>query len=242
MRNIRVVFAGLLSLGLLNGVASKAGTVYDAAADFSPANNPNGVWSYGWSSTLGSAFNLDVAHTSGSGLDFWEGPVSTVSPPGLFPYVGHNGTSSTIIYFGTVQVEAGQLFMHPGPQGQDSVLRFTAPSSGTYQLSTSFTGIDFVEPTTTDVHVLLDGTSILNSNVDGFGPGSGPFLATPLTLQKGDVVDFVVGFGADGTYFFDSTGITATLTYIPEPSSLILLAIGFAGLGALAANREKRRL
>ena len=55
---------------------ARAGIVYDAAADFSPTNNPNGVWSYGWSSSLGSTFNLDVSSTTVDGLDFWEGPIS----------------------------------------------------------------------------------------------------------------------------------------------------------------------
>ena len=31
---------------------------YDAVKDFSIQSNPNGVWSYGWESTLGSTLNL----------------------------------------------------------------------------------------------------------------------------------------------------------------------------------------
>ena len=132
--------------------------------------------------------------------------------------------------------------MHPGPQDQYSVIRFTAPSAGTYQLATSFYGLDFVGPTTTDVHVLLDGTSLFNGEVDGFGAGSGPSFRSNLKLLQGDTVDFAVGFGSNGTYFNDSTGITATLAVgIPEPASLILLSIGIAGLGVLAVNRKNRR-
>ncbi len=129
--------------------------------------------------------------------------------------------------------------MHPGPQGQDSVIRFTAPVAGTFQLASSFTGLDFVGPTTTDVHVLLDGSSIFNGNVDGFGAGSGPSFTTTLTLQKGDTVDFAVGYGTDGTYFNDTTGITGTLSSVPEPASLILLSMGLAGMDVLAANKSR---
>jgi hypothetical protein len=72
------------------------------------------------------------------------------------------------------------------------VIRFTAPDAGTFVLATSFTGIDFAGPTTTDVHVLLNGSSIFDGNVDGFGPGSGPSFTTTLTLHAGDTVDFAV--------------------------------------------------
>ena len=38
-------------------------TVYSAAADFSLASNPNGVWSYGYEISLGSSFQLyDAVH------------------------------------------------------------------------------------------------------------------------------------------------------------------------------------
>ena len=65
------MFATLLSLGVF--VHPGAAQSYNPAGDFSLAGNPNGVWSYGWSTTLGSAFNLDSSNTTAysgiSGLD-----------------------------------------------------------------------------------------------------------------------------------------------------------------------------
>jgi PEP-CTERM motif len=240
MTRLRVIFVAILALRLLTGETARAGTIYDAAADFSPTNNPNGVWSYGWSQTLGSTFNLDTTSATTDGLNFWEGPVYTGAPPGSFPVVGYNGTTSPITW-GTVQVQPGQLWMHPGPQDQYSVIRFTAPTAGTFVLATSFNGIDFVGPSTTDVHVIIDWSSIFNGNVDGYGPGSGPSFTTTLTLHAGDTVDFAIGYGADGNYFNDSTGITATLSSVPEPASLMLLALGLSGMGVVASNRFARR-
>jgi hypothetical protein len=243
MTSVRVILVGILALCLLNAEASMAGTLYDAAADFSPTSNPNGVWSYGWSQTLGSTFNLDTTSATIDGLNWWEGPIFTgAQPPGSFPLVGHNGTTSPITFGGTAEAQPGQLWMHPGPQDQFSVIRFTAPDAGTFVLATSFTGIDFAGPTRTDVHVLLDGSSIFNGNVDGFGPGSGPSFTTTLTLHAGDTIDFAVGDGTHGTYNNDSTGITATLSSVPEPASLILLVLGLAGMGAIASNRAARGL
>ena len=37
-------------------------------------------------------------------------------------------------------------------------------------------------------------------------------------------------YGSDGNYFGDSTGISATLSLVPEPSSLTLLGLGFIAL------------
>jgi hypothetical protein len=227
-----------LSLVFLAVPHLQASIVYDAAADFSPTNNPNGVWSYGWSSSLGSAFNIDVSSTTLNGLDLWEGAAPGVG--GLFyPVVAHNGTTNPITS-GTVSYLAGQLGFHPGPGDQYGVIRFTAPIAETLVLSSSFTGLDFVGPTTTDVHVLLDGSPIFNGAVDGFGAGSGPSFATTLTLAMGETVDFAVGYGSNGNYLFDSTGITATLgsVAVPEPSTMGLAVL--SGL-MLAGHAWRRR-
>jgi hypothetical protein len=55
-------FATLLSLVVL--ARPGAAQSYNAAGDFSIASNPNGAWTYGWSTTLGSAFNLDSSNTT----------------------------------------------------------------------------------------------------------------------------------------------------------------------------------
>jgi hypothetical protein len=229
MKQIQLAVA--LFLVILAVPQVQAGVVYDAAADFSPTNNPNGVWSYGWSSTLGSPFNLDVSSTTVDGLNFWEGPVPGV-PYVTYPYICHNGTGSTLIYGGAVQMLPGQLAFHPGPQDQYGVIQFTAPTAGTFLLLTSFTGVDFAGaygPTATSVHVLVDGSSIFSGLVNGFGAGSGPSFDTTLTLKAGDTVDFAVGFGSRDAYYDDATGITATFSSsVPEPSSMVLAVV--AGL------------
>ncbi len=65
-----------------------------------------------------------------------------------------------------------QLSFHPGPNGEFCLIRFTAPTSGKFQISGAFTGVD-THGTTTDAHILVNEV-VINGVVNGFGPGSGP--------------------------------------------------------------------
>jgi hypothetical protein len=101
---------------------------------------------------------------------------------------------------------------HPGPQGQNSVIRWTAPTNGTYQINAVFWGDDFVGPTTTDVAVLHNGKTLYGSEVTGFGPSSDQSYTGTVSVNAGDTVDFSVGYGTDGNYFYDATGVSAVIT------------------------------
>ena len=182
---------------------------YDAAGDFSITGNPNGAWSYGWSPTLGGAFTKDVSTRSGHPhpeLQSWDGPISS-----FFPVISKNITNATVVV-GTVTWQPGQMVNHPGPNGEYSVLRWTAPKAGEVEFSASFSGAD---STTTDVHVLFNETTIADcdGNVNGFG--AGPTFSQTLVVEIGDTIDFVVGFGNNG-YSNDSTGVDALITYVDE--------------------------
>jgi hypothetical protein len=90
-------------------------------------------------------------------------------------------------------------------------------------LATSFFPDD-VFPGSTDVHILDDGVSLFAGVVDG---SHSPTYRNTLDLAAGGVIDFAVGFGADGNFFNDSTGIIASLTTtsaapVPEPASVVM--------------------
>jgi len=59
-----------------------------------------------------------------------------------------------------------------------------------------------------------------------------------ISLAAGDTIDFAVGYGANGDYFFDSTGINATVGAVPEPATAALLLGGV--LAVLQAARRRR--
>jgi hypothetical protein len=216
-----------LALGLM-GAGPASAQVYDPAADFSPTSNPNSVWSYGWSASLGSTLTLYPSHVKMLNLDFWQIPPSGDNPP----YVSHNGTTSTIVFASTATYPPGRLGLHPGPSGQYSVVRWTAPANQHVGVSGMFSPLD---STTTDVHILKNGLSLLVGEVNPSSPV--PFsLATD--VAPGDIIDFAVGRGTNGTNFFDSTGLSTTIA-VPEPGTLALFGLAVS-VGAWRRYRRPR--
>jgi len=253
MKIERFKFAKTLGTGLVLCMPFVASaTLYDAAADFSPTPNPSGVWAYGWSQTLGSAFNLDTTVNLSlggvPGVVQWQGN----QPPGADgnPSVFENTTSSPQI-IGSISMAANSLAFHPGSAGQYSIVQFTAPSAGSYLISTTFQGDDFVGPTTTGVDVLVNGVTKFTGVVNGFeNVGNGPvptYGASPFTswsssvvsLTKNETVDFVVT--TDGKFAYDSTGLTADITsVVPEPATIIAGALMLLPFGASALRILRR--
>src|SRR5262249_37749031 len=136
---------------------------------FSPSINPTGNWSYGFTSTPGGTFNLFT--TSSTVYDLFnpcDGTVNTWRTPSGFPVVGHNPSGMTVTC-STLSVPNDILIMHPEPSGARAIVRWTAPASGTYAIQGLFEGLDFVGPTTTDVHILLNSsTSLFSGNISSF--------------------------------------------------------------------------
>jgi hypothetical protein len=194
-------------------VGRAAAQTFNAASDFSLVSNPNSVWSYGFSSTPASS--LEMLYATTSTLTFgnpnWESWRANIGVDGT-PLVVHN-TGPTQTNSGTVNLLVGQLAMHPGSSCQLSFVRWTAPGDGVITIVAEFSGRDFVGPTTTDVRVLHNGTPLLSGLVNGFGPGSGPSMSTTLSVLPDDTIDFAVGCGSNGNFFFDTTGLDATITF-----------------------------
>jgi hypothetical protein len=136
------------------------------------------------------------------GIDIWRPMDSTE------PCINYNPTHQIIRGLG-ITWNPGQLGMHPGQKGEPAVLRWTTPSAGAFELTGTFKSI--AVKATTDVHILHNGKTIFDGkiNIDG-GASEAPF-STKLSVQTGDKLDFVVGFG-NGNYGADSTGLDLTIT------------------------------
>jgi len=188
---------------------SPAAPDYDAVRDFSITSNPNGVWSYGWLASLGSPLNLYTVTdtTSVSGMSAWL-EFGTIATP---PLVAHNDTSKVICFL-TLCVPPSYLLSHPGPNNEVTVVRWTAPSSGSFRLQGAVAGLDQY-PTTTGFYVVLNSNNYLfSATIDSYKTPL-PFHKV-LTVSAGDTLDFAVDFGQDGSYLGDSTGIQFKVTQV----------------------------
>jgi len=195
---------------LLFGAAPAQSQTYDLVGQFSSISNPNGAWSYGWEPSRGGLFtlmNTPWTDTQWGTQEGWTGPYGPANPPTVAYAV-------TDINHPTVFVPAGTLNFHPGPGGENSVIRWTSPASGTYKIEGHFIGNDFVYPTTTDVAILRGPFEVFSSFVESYDIPL-PF-STTMPLLAGETLDFTVGFGRNGNYYGDSTGIAATITKISD--------------------------
>src|SRR4051812_10417185 len=110
-RNSRIVATLVMFLTTLTaaGAARAGGTTFSAADDFSPAQNPNGVWSYGYSTSLTSPRVLYDDPQDIGGVDFLFSEALNVinTPP-----VSHNPTAGPI-NLGPGIWQPNELTFHP---------------------------------------------------------------------------------------------------------------------------------
>lgn len=238
------MYAGILCAAALLALATASGRaqatpIADFAADFSATTNPAGAWSYGMVSTLGGAFSASTALTSyaiGNVVKAWSPGIGANS---IWPTVGLN-TDTAAAQFGAgnaIQIAPGQGLLHPGPTGDFADVRLAIGAATTALLSVSFSGIDLAG-TTTDVHILLNGVSLFDDVVNGYGDTAA--YSAIVTLAAGDVLDFVVGRGGNVDFTDDSTGFYANLTAVadvPEPASALVLAVATVGLVEVRRRR-----
>ena len=214
MVRIAVVF---MFLGLL----ARAQTTFDLSADFSLQENPHKVWQYGHSATNSLApgqFRIDEQSDTTGIVGFWHPAANSGPGPGYYPYIAFNPTHQSQVGSKGWCARAGEVAMEASNTGQYSLVRFVAPSAGTYKISAKFEGIHF-GLSTTDVHVLHNDKSLFDANIDGYGgdpafhkvQGASPTAeySAQITMKANDTITFAVGYGKNKTNFGDTTGLLA---------------------------------
>lgn len=161
---------------------------------------------------------------------------TTVAPPlagcqdasGPLPHVVHNSNPTPITFTGPQGVTraARGVSLHPGPNCEQAIVRFTTPYSGTYAVTGQFYGIDGNgSATKTQVSIVGLGaysTPILTDTIDVGGSKIRAAFRKSFLIAAGKTVDFVVGCQAGGNYNYGTTGLHAVIEYwgkgrLPKP-------------------------
>jgi hypothetical protein len=215
-----------------------AQTIFDLSADFSFHDNPGKVWQYGYSETNSLApdqFRVDTqsdrvdtqCDSTGS-IGFWHPTANKGPGPGYYPYVAYNTAKQSQVGCKGWAVRPGEVAMESSTIGQYSLVRFVAPRAGTYKISAQFEGIHF-GLSTTDVHVLDNGRSLFDADIEGYGgdpafhtvQGAHPAASYSgeIKLKANDIVTFAVGYGKNKTNSCDTTGLFARIVLLAPAES-----------------------
>jgi hypothetical protein len=238
---LRTILIAAASAAALAATTAHAADTWDAVADFSITNgNPNGAWSYG-TGVAGQSFTpMPVTVTSADGVSKgWTVSSPVLGTPAIFE-------DSAAFTSGTVLGLPGVLRVHPGPS-TDVILRWTAPTSGTYDFSGSFEILDAF-PTGVIGDVFANGTKEFSGLLTGPGanlaaktPGGSESFGGSVSLNMGDTLTFAVN--NDNNFLFDSTGLKATVTLegpppppIPAVATLSSTNVNFGTVRAGTAN------
>jgi hypothetical protein len=189
--------------------STRASSVYDANADFTAGStNPNSVWTYGYTAILGGSFITHGEYYTDSVGFAWRTNLSSGAP--AFNHFNVGGIAGAL---------AGETTLHPGPNNEYAVLRFTTPVAGSYDVVASWRGPgDFGE---TDLQLLLNSNTGSPLGFTNSTTLSGTIQLSSMLLNVGDTIDLSVG--TLGNFLSDNTPVNLTITQsIPEPSGLLL--------------------
>lgn len=200
------------------GDACQLSATFDPVADYDAGwlsgSNPNGVWSYGWSSTLASALTLyshnylTTQDCPSSTYRAWNDPSNNRGfTPAVIKNIGLSCSNTN------VDVPAGALTQHFGgwSGAAYSHILFTAPFTGTYDVAITFTGRQ--NGLNSDVNVLVNGTSVLTglmrANLQTV------LYSATLTMAGGETIDFATGPGTRSGLHPGHVGLSGTITAVP---------------------------
>ena len=178
--------------------APKEGATYDLGTDFSLAQNPNGVWTYGMLTSAGDfvpfTTTMITSDDFGRPVEVWLDPLTTDA-------IFHNDLAETVISNGGDGVHPpNSVWSHPPltDRYQSMVVRFTAPQPGRYQIRASFEKVLSVVGNDVDLRIRHNGVDLFSDTLERLDEPS--TFQTRLKLRRGETVEFLLTDAGDGTY------------------------------------------
>jgi hypothetical protein len=221
--------AGVLGLSSM----SRANVIYDLETSLENGANAGtldtfqaGQYSFGYYSTAltPSSFSLFSAFQDDPAVFYITGQSD--------PNINFNDTSG-YVYGNGFTLAPDEIAV--GPYKGPTVIRFTAPTTGTYQITSKFT--DIQEQNSVPTAEVFDDNTELASGTAALSSGY-TYTNSGLQLTAGDTIDFVTD--ADNNTNNATTSLTATLTLVtPEPATSSVLGVATTAL--LLRRRRSRQ-
>ncbi len=241
--------------GVLGAVSAVQAVTYSLANDFSYTNNSDtSIWSYRTGSD-GASWGLTETYpllmTTSNANTVWGSafPTSpTLAGDGNYWGIGKNTTGSDQVWAGYMTWKAGDVMFHPGNSDTSHyglVVSWLAPATGTADLAMTLTrefGDGWGDSVGYSVAQRSGATdTLLQGLTHTIGPNAGDSVSYSQTVSvtAGNRVFFRIDNGANAGWDITKADITVTLTPIPEPGTLALLASGLIGLIAYAWRKHK---
>jgi hypothetical protein len=193
---------------------------WEIAGQFNPTQNPFEVWTYGYKQAAdctGPLVPLTNQATQGTPWNtrYWLRGTNINNSSDL-PGVGQSQGATLLT---PLRFSPNGLSLHPGPQNQCAVVRFTVPQTGSYRMMGRFWAQNVSAPgNETDTDTMVVHTAASNGAISFIDPVtrvqalSGPVTNNHFeitgggqTFQQGDTIDFMVG--SRGNFNSDSTGL-----------------------------------
>jgi choice-of-anchor C domain-containing protein len=203
-------------LAVLAGIASSFGATYDLSRDFSPTNNPNGVWTFGAKASFDGP--LSVFGVRGlNPFEYWQ------LVPGQEPTIYRNSTTNTVTSGGSLTLPPGTVWYYGGfnsSSNQYGAIRFTVPAGGggDYFLETEVRPVyDGAPQGDTDFHVVKNGGELFGRFL---APADRSGYTNTLSLAAGDTIDFLIGRGEDNNNYGSGLKTRIVISSLPPPPSV----------------------
>jgi len=207
------------SLIAVAGIATRAAPtrVFELSEAFSEPRNPNGPWSFGWSTNVGGdfkplRFRQTVVVTGGLPIQSWQ------FGSGKNPAIYHNAGTTTWNHKDG-PFAPGEVWFHAGNNWRPEnfgVIRFTVPPDGDGTQKLHVTVQPQYRPGLagdSDFHVAVNGVEVFGE----FLPADrGTGYTNSFKMRVGDTIDLVVGRGADGDEYASGLRVSASIQG-PDP-------------------------